>query len=260
VNIMPSLRETQLAFASSVLGSGPHTMHGLVLECGFSTDERLRIYRNNARIGFHQALRATFPVVEQLGGADWFESAAQRYQQLHPSRHGDLQYVGQSFACFLQGDLAGTCHEWFADVARLEWAYQEVLVAPAGAALDPLTLAPLTGEQQGRVVFAARPDVRLVSASVDVLAIWRAHQPAAAADARLVHGEHHVLLARRADHVELRELPVAEAFLLDCLRSSLGLLPAQQRFAAQHSDADFGGALRRLVQLSALGPFHLAIH
>jgi hypothetical protein len=200
-------------------------------------------------------------VVEQLGGADWFESAAQRYQQMHPSRRGDLQYVGQSFADFLQGDLSGTCHEWFADVARLEWAYQEVLVAPAGAALDPMTLAPLTGEQQGRVVFAARPDVRLVGASVDVLAIWRAHQsPAAAADATLVRAEHHVLLARRADHVELRELPVAEAFLLDCLRSSVSLLPAQQRFAAQHPDADFGNALLRLARLSALGPIHLASH
>jgi len=258
---MPSLRDTQLAFASCVLGEDAKGAQGMIIECGFSTEERMRVYRNNARIGFHAALRAAFPVIEQLGAADWFETVAQHYQRKHPSRSGDLQYAGERFAQFLQVELAGTAFEWFADVARLEWAYQETLVAPESAPLDITALAELTLAQHECVVLVPRTELRLLQSRVPVLSIWKAHQLGSEVqDFSLDEADHHVLLLRRATHVELRELPLEQAVLLDAFLRGDSLLTASQQLMARLPEADLGHALRRLVQLETLTAIRIPHH
>jgi hypothetical protein len=144
---MVSLRELQRAFAEAVLFD--HSEHAVALLEGQNTDgiapaERIGIYRNNCRIGFAATLAAEFPVVQQLGGADWFEQTARQYQQHFPSPSGNLHHIGALFASYLAQELAGTAYEYFADVARLEWAYQEVLVAAESEALDVKQLSQLT--------------------------------------------------------------------------------------------------------------------
>ncbi|MEO8313621.1 MAG: DNA-binding domain-containing protein [Pseudomonadota bacterium] len=258
---MLSLRETQLAFASSILGSDAHSMRGLILERRFSTEERLRVYRNNARIGFHAALRAAFPVIEQLGGTDWFESAAHRYQQQHPSCCGDLQYVGEFFAQFLRDDLSATSFKWFADVAQLEWYRQEVLVAADSPVLDPATLTSLAPEQQELAIILPRTELRLLQTRVPVLSIWKAHQPGAdSTEFKLDDTERDVLIIRRAEHVELRELPPEPALLLDAFLHDGSLLRASQKFVDTHPEADLGGALLQLMQRATLSAIHVPHH
>src|SRR5207249_149984 len=98
-----------------------------IIENGISAEHRFNIYRNNAREGFLSALEATFPVLVALGGRDWFRQRGKAYRDAHSSRSGDLYHVGEHLPTFLATELAGTPHEYFVDVARLEWAYQEVL-------------------------------------------------------------------------------------------------------------------------------------
>ena len=54
---------------------------------------------------------------------------------------GDLHHVGAPFAAFLREQFADTGYLYLADVAALEWAYQECLVAEEFNPLDPVTLA-----------------------------------------------------------------------------------------------------------------------
>jgi Putative DNA-binding domain len=253
-----SLRDLQHSFTQAVLSEGSAAMAGLVLEDGISTEDRMRIYRNNARIGFHSALRATFPVIERLGGAEWFESAALRYQQRFPSQRGDLHYVGDRFATFLADDLAGTSYAWFVDVARLEWAYQEVLVAPDSPVIDVSSLAALTPEEQARLVFIPRPALRLAHSTVPVLDIWKANQPDSnVQEVSLQTGPSHVLLLRRADHVEMRELPKEVFGLLSAFVSGVPLNTAADQLLSQSSGFDLGASLRMLVELDALTGFRI---
>ncbi|MDH5255150.1 MAG: DNA-binding domain-containing protein, partial [Gammaproteobacteria bacterium] len=123
---MLALPDLQRAFLGAVLGGHTGVMAGLVRGDGIPPERRLRIYANNARSNFLTTLRATYPVIERLGGPEWFAQAAARYQSRHPSRCGDLQYVGRDFPAFLRGELDDTAYGYFSDVARLEWAYQEV--------------------------------------------------------------------------------------------------------------------------------------
>jgi Putative DNA-binding domain len=255
---VPSLREVQRAFSDAVLSDDSQGMAGLVLENGMVTEDRMRIYRNNARIGFHAALRAAFPVIERLGGDEWFESVALRYQRRFPSQHGDLQYVGSDFPGFLVEDLTGTTYAWFADVARLEWSYQEVLVAADSPVIDVTALAALSPDEQGRLTFMPRAALRLVQSTVPVLDIWKVNQPGVEVqDVSLDAGPSRVLLLRRADHVEMRELPQGVFELLSAFAGGLTLQAATESVQAMLPDFELGAALRHLVELDTLCGFRI---
>jgi hypothetical protein len=124
-----SLRELQVAFLDGVLRGSPAQISSLIAASELAPERRIAIYANNAREGFLAMLAATFPVIERLSGADWFRQTGREYMHRHPSCSGNLYYVGERFAAFLDEHLRDTDYAYFADVARLEWAYQEVLVA-----------------------------------------------------------------------------------------------------------------------------------
>lgn len=251
---MPSLREVQRAFARA-MRSGDADVTELVRDDGIPAAQRMQIYRNNHRAGVLAALAATYPVIVRLGGEDWFAQCAAQYLQRFPSRCGDLQFAGDRFAQFLAADLANTDFAYFADVARLEWAYQEVLTAAEQAPLHPASLDAVTADDYAQLILVPRPALRLVESPHPILAIWQANQLAADPEraVRLDAGGSRVLVIRRADHVELRELASASAVLLEqFLRGSpLGIA------ADAVAGSEFAAALQRLFALQTLGAFHL---
>jgi hypothetical protein len=255
---MLSLRDTQRAFCSAMLSGDAACMKDSVRDAGIPAEQRLQIYGNSSRIGFLAAMQATYPVIKQLAGEQWFEQRARHYQLLFPSRSGDLQYVGSSFAEFLQAELAGTDFEYFADVARLEWAYQEVLIAADSATFDLAELGTVAANDYECLMLTPRSALRLIESAFPILAIWQAHQPGAnSIEIRLDAGASRVLLTRHTDHVELRELPPATAALLEqCLRGVV-LGAAVDAVTASHHDVDLSACLQQLMTLRCFARFHL---
>ena len=174
---MTSLRELQVAFIDGTLHGYPAQINSLIAASALAPEARVSIYANNAREGFLNALAATFPVIERLAGQDWFRQTGREYMQRCPSRSGNLHYVGERFAAFLDDALRDTDYAYFADVARLEWAYQEVLVAAdhpsfdlsalSGVSPDALRFAGLSrpsGAASGRVTLPGARDLESESA------------------------------------------------------------------------------------------------
>ena len=249
---MHSLRETQRAFGRAVLSGNAACMAALVREDGLSAAERVRIYVNNSRIGFEQALAATYPVIQRLGGVEWFTQQAGAYQLRFPSRCGDLQYVGQRFPEFLQAELSESAYAYFADVARLEWAYQESLVAAEGPDLDLLALGAIPETDLAHICFVPHPSLRLLASEFPVLAIWQANQAENEVDgAEVTFGgcPDRLVVIRRATHVELRRLADADFALLEQLCLGISLGAAADALAATHDNFDLPASLRQLVAL-----------
>ena len=88
-NCVASLRELQASFAAALRDDSA--------ACAVLPRENLAIYRNNAAISFRSALSLSFPVLRRRVGDDYFRQLAMRYRQHHPSRSGDLHWVGQGF-------------------------------------------------------------------------------------------------------------------------------------------------------------------
>ncbi|MCP6313088.1 DNA-binding domain-containing protein, partial [Klebsiella pneumoniae] len=73
-------------------------------------------------------------------GEEYFSQLAHLYRESHPSSHGDLHWVGQSFPEWLGQHTRGSGYEWLPDLARLEWACESSLVC---AEAPPLALGKL---------------------------------------------------------------------------------------------------------------------
>ncbi len=165
---MASLRELQASFAAALRDDAA--------ACAVLPLENLSIYRNNAAISFRTALSLSFPVVRRRVGDDYFRQLAMRYRQHHPSRSGDLHWVGKGFAAFLAEDLQGGEYAWLADLARLEWSREQAAVTTTHAAISVDALARFAPEQLEHLVFTLQPSLRLHASDYPIFTIWAANQ------------------------------------------------------------------------------------
>jgi hypothetical protein len=255
-----SLRDLQLAFVDGAVHEHPARICSMIRDNGLAPQRRLAIYRNNVREGFLKTLTATFPTIVRLAGEDWFRQTGCEYLRRHPSRSGNLHYIGERFAAFLDDHLRATEYSYFADVARLEWAYQETLVAADHAPFDASALSGVPAEDYDALVFETHPALRLVESHYPIFAIWKANQPDVAhlsAPIALDAGPSRVLIIRRADHVELREMDATAFALLAAFSTGATLGAACDAALRADPDFDLGTTLYRLVQLETLVDFSL---
>ena len=253
------LRDLQSAFADAVVYGDASAIAPFVVPNGLDPARRIAIYANNVRENGLATLEAGFPVLVRLAGHDWFRQTAAAYLRRHPSRSGNLHYLGARLPEYLEAELAETPYAYFADVARLEWAYQEVLVAAEPSALDLNALAAIPLARQTDLVLEASSASRLVGSVWPLLAIWRANQPGEDSHETisLDAGASRLLVIRGGDHVELRELPVGEFALLEAVARGVGLVDAAAAALVADPTFELVAALPRLVRLGAITGFHL---
>jgi hypothetical protein len=257
---MPSLPELQMAFSAALLFGETADIEPYVVSNGVEPAARLRIYRNNTRENFLAALHASFPVLERLVGGDYFRQLAGDYMQRFPSPSGNLHHIGEQLAAYLEHRFAATEYAYLQDIARLEWACQEVLVAPEHPPLDPQRLAGIEPEGYGDLGFTLHPATRLVESAYPILRIWSANQPGGDADQiiDLRQGGERVLLRRTADSVELLALGTADFAFLSAIAAGESLARAAEAAAGDSiSEFDLGRALRHFVGAGVIVDFHL---
>jgi hypothetical protein len=256
---MASLRNLQAGFAHALRRGDAHAISPYLVANGLEPSQRVGIYANNVRENFLGTLEATFPVLLRLAGRDWLRQVGRRYLLEAPSRHGNLHYVGERFATWLKCEVEDGPYAYFVDVARLEWAYQEVLVAAESGTLDFAALGTMTPADHEALVLEPNPTLRLVDARWPLLAIWRANQPDVIDPPRidLDAGPSRLLLLRRADHVELRELSSGEFALVQAIARRRPLTLALEQTLEADPAADLSTTLTHLLELGVAERFYL---
>jgi hypothetical protein len=218
-----SLPELQARFAAALRGERGLAEADVVAD-GIEAAARLGIYRNNARAMFEGALERTYPVLRRRVGEDYFRQLAHGYRDRHPSRSGDLHWIGEHFARYLAETEAGTGYEWLAELAALEWACECAFVAARETAVDPGALVQLAPDDLARSRLRLQPSLRCVASSFPVLHVWRANQPGA--DGRAVdlsRGGQCVLVCCGPDGLELTEVSRAALEFTRLLQSGTPL-------------------------------------
>ena len=195
---MASLRELQASFAAALRDTS--------VPCAVLPRDNLSIYRNNAAISFRTALGLSFPVLRRRVGDDYFRELAGRYRRQHPSRSGDLHWVGRDFAAFLAADLHGTEYAWLADLARLEWSREQAAVGTMHAAISVDALARFAPEQLEHLAFTLQPSLRLHASDFPIFTIWAANQTDNAPPVDQSLAGECGLVRTRVDGVEVRRL------------------------------------------------------
>ncbi|HEX6137766.1 MAG TPA: DNA-binding domain-containing protein [Casimicrobiaceae bacterium] len=241
---MRSLLEAQRRFAAALLAA-PDT------RTEFPSD-RLAVYRNNLRSNYRSALSATYPVIERLVGGPFFDAAIDAYVIAHPSRSGDLNVYGDRFAEFLATYAPAAPLPYLADVARLEWAIDEVHRAAAvPRAPDAVlaTFAIVRPERLASLRLRLDPSCRLVASPYPILRIWQVNQPEHDGTDRVAldEGADALLVRRDAHGTSIERLPAGVHAWLAALACDATLGAAID--AAQLADPSFdlGTALREQV-------------
>ena len=248
---MLSLPELQARIAATLFGDVTASPATWIRADGIAPELRLAIYRNNLEEGFAKTLALEFPVMQRLVGEDYFRQLALSFLTGHPSRSGDLHHVGAPFAGFLREQFAGTAYRYFADVAALEWALQECLVAGDDEALDPKALQTVPPRAYPRLRFALRSAARLLDSSFPIVSIWEANEPRAAAPEiiDLAGGPEFALAHRLSGGARITRLSAGEFALLSTLARAEPLEAALDASLARDPDFDLGVALHRSFEL-----------
>jgi hypothetical protein len=249
VNIV--LREIQQQFMQGILRNT--AVPGVLPPAAVS------IYANNARVNFIQTLKLTYPAIWRLVGEDYFRQCAREFQQLRPSRSGDLQHVGQGFAGYLETMHGADAYRYLPAVARLEWAYQEALIESELAPMDLNRLARVEPQDYLALRFRLQPSARLLESAFPILAIWEANVlegPAAKDCIDLDAGADRLLVVRTFGEVRIHTLTTGDLAFLTRLLAGDSFATAVE--SACDVDAEFDPAvtLRRFVALRAIVDFY----
>jgi hypothetical protein len=217
------------------------------------TDPGFAIYRRNLRGNFAQVLALEFPSLQRLLGEQAFRALAQDFQREHPSRSGNLHGIGAPLASYLRSRLAASPRAWLADVAALEWAWEDAAVAAdAGSSVDVAAFASLDPDAQMAQRARLHPALRVLRSAAPIHTIWRDNLPdpsgriaALQADYSLSldRGGEAVVIERPALQVEVSVVPDAEAAWLAALAAGATLGDAIDQALAVDSRFDLGTAL-----------------
>jgi hypothetical protein len=207
---VPTLRDTQNAFAEALAFGNRAGILSQIASDGFSPDERLDIYRNTYVATLTSALRISYPAVHRLVGAEFFEGAAYRFIETGPPRSAYLNAYGAEFPGFLGRFPAAQSLPYLEDVARLEWAVNIALHAEDAAPMDANTVARLAEVPPDRLILVPHPSIAYLRLDHPAREIWRAvlaEDDAALSAIDVSAGPEWLMVERNATGVEAVCLP-----------------------------------------------------
>ncbi|MGH6829987.1 MAG: DNA-binding domain-containing protein [Methylocella sp.] len=254
---MLALHKLQTQFAEAMLDPGGKGSELAIRANGLSAARRLQVYRNNVFASLTGALRACYPVIDRLLGERFFDSAAKHYIRDYPSTSGNLHDFGREYAGFIRAFPPAAELVYLSDVARLEWAYQEVFHAPEPKAFGLDGLSSVPPDRYGELRFKLHPASRLLVSEYPILHIWQVNQPGCDGMVDLSEGGVNLLVIRRGIAIQIEALSPAEYALLANLAQGHVMSYAAAHALKAEPELDLPACLGRHVARRTIAGFEL---
>ncbi len=242
---MSALLDLQRRFRAALLGGAEAAPPPEVLGGFVDAAARLAIYRGNVIGTLTGALRLTYPAIERLVGAEFFDAACASFVVASPPDSPDLYEYGAGFAAFLEGLAPARALPYLADVARLEWAVTRALHAPLVPPMEAAVLASVPAADGLR--FLPHPSLSLLDLAHPAPEIWEAvltEAPEARADRLgaidLDAGGARLAVLRGAEGPEFLALSPEAFALAGALADGVALGDALDRVAAAEAVSSLG--------------------
>lgn len=217
---MTALRRLQQRFQAFILrGDRAQLGEEIVGGYGAEVDTRLDIYFDAYRLRLAEALRADYPALHALLGADRFEALAREYIAAHCSPYYNIRWYGDALGEFLRRRTPWRDWPWLAEMADFEWNMLAAFDAPEApvAAIESMSAVP--PEKWPELTFAVHPSVRRLELAFETPALWKAnHAGEAIAERRPATAQLPWLMWRRGVDTYFRSMAQDEARAFDALR------------------------------------------
>lgn len=241
------------AFAGALRDADDAVPQTIVGRGGEQPDKRFNVYRNNVAVSLVEALRSTYPALEQQLGSDFFAAMARVFIQAHPPQSPVLYEWGGEMAAFLERFAPVADYPYLPDLARIEWAWLSAYHAQDQMPMDAAILATVAADQLDGLRFRFHPSAHLVRSPYGVFTQWQAsHDDGISPDADpYEHGEEG-LIVRPDMEVVVSVLPAGGGAFIAALMEGAALGEAAEHALQAEPDFDLGMHLGGLLQSGAL--------
>ena len=249
----------QAEFCAALLDPGRGCPDGLRAWNGSDPAARLAVYRNNVLSSLIDALAATFPVVQELVGPEFFRAMAAVFVRAAPPRSPILAHYGEAFAPFIEQFEPARPVPYLADVARLELARVR---AHHAADADPVSteavnLALASGERMGELRLVCHPSLSTVASPHAVVAVWAAHQGEGALEDVDVNRPESAIVLRQGLDVLVLKAPQGAVEFIAAVQQNHSLGEAAAAAAGAAAGFDLTASLALLFAHGALTSLQL---
>ena len=218
-------------------------------------------------------LKSTYPACHALVGSKFFSALCYGYIAVTPSTSPDLNDYGATFEQFLREFEPAQQLPYFPDVARLEWAWHQLLFAPRNYPADLSGLASLSEQELEALILQLPKDAVFVLSDYPLQAMWELcigdaeQEDFVEVDSStdtiedlvedsqddepeidLGSGGVRLLLYRDQEGRQMVELSEGEYFLLHQFASGKTFGEASENFLKFASESDFTQAFARCCQ------------
>ena len=199
--------EFNQAFADTLLGHGDRELLGHLADPDQS--QRLNVYRNNVTRAAIEALRAAYPAVNRIAGANFFSPMARQYWLDHPPTDAPLFLYGKGFDRHVAAYEPARSLPYLPTIARLDRAWLEAHHAADTPALNPSDITGLDPESLPELRPGLTASAQLLALDHAAHAAWLANrQDAVVEDMQIGEGAEHVLVWRHRGTVQSVSIPV----------------------------------------------------
>lgn len=151
-----------------------HAGQILVQNPRMAATDQLQVYNGGYQVRLIEVLQGDFGGLREVLGDDAFTALMAHYLGKHPSRHANLNQLGQHVEAFVRARRRQPDRAFLADLARLEWSLCRAFDAPEFAPVTTEQLQQVPADQWAQVRLQLNPSVQLVATRFPVGAWYRA--------------------------------------------------------------------------------------
>lgn len=227
---------------------------GLTSWNGSDPQVRYAVYRNNVVSSLIDALADTFPVTQELVGAEFFRAMAGIFVRQQPPRSQVLAFYGESLPQFIEQFPPAASVPYLADVARLELLRVRAFHAADAEDFAAETLGHRLGqvEDLSSVYLTLHPSLGLLGSPYAVTSLWAAHQGITDITGVDPYKPEYTLVIRVGLDVQVRRIDVAVFDFIVRLHQGESLGNASDQTHARQPEFELVSALGFLAQLGGI--------
>lgn len=170
---MDKLLNVESIFQDYLLHSNQDIFNHVVGTCKVPVDIRLGIYENAYRARLHEALIATYPVLQSYLGYEQFEELCFAYIDAHPSEFRSIRWFGDQLTDFMNMNSPYKEFPYLSELAKLEWTMALVFDAANGPVLQLEDMQSIPPEAWSTMRLQIHPSAHRLSLSWNTVQIWQ---------------------------------------------------------------------------------------